>query len=134
MKDVRSWMTKKKLKLNEDKTECMLFGSKNSLKRYDHVNQIKIGTTTIEIVKKVKDLGVYIDKELKLEDQINHTVKTCNYHLRNIAFIRKYLNTNALKTLVSNHILSRLDYCNILYCALPKTSLKKTTKSPKQSS
>ena len=125
MKDIKSWMVKKKLKLNEDKTECMLFGKKHSLKRYDHVNQIKIGTTTIEIVKKVKDLGVYIDKELKMEEQINHTVKVCNYHLRNIAFIRKYLDTNALKTLVSNHVLSRLDYCNILYHALPKTTQRK---------
>ena len=125
MKDIKSWMVKKKLKLNEEKTECMLFGRKNSLKKFDHVNRIKIGTTTIEIVKKVKDLGVYIDKELKLEDQINHTVRTCNYHLRNIAFIRKYLDKKALKTLVSNHILSRLDYCNALYYALPKTTQRK---------
>ena len=125
MKDIKSWMVKKKLKLNEEKTECMLFGRKNSLKKFDHVNRIKIGTTTIEIVKKVKDLGVYIDKELKLEDQINHTVRTCNYHLRNIAFIRKYLDKKALKTLVSNHILSRLDYCNVLYYALPKTTQRK---------
>ena len=125
MKDIKSWMVKKKLKLNEEKTECMLFGRKNSLEKFDHVNRIKIGTTTIEIVKKVKDLGVYIDKELKLEDQINHTVRTCNYHLRNIAFIRKYLDKKALKTLVSNHILSRLDYCNALYYALPKTTQRK---------
>ena len=57
MKDIKSWMVKKKLKLNEEKTECMLFGRKNSLKKFDHVNRIKIGTTTIEIVKKVKDIG-----------------------------------------------------------------------------
>ena len=125
MKDIRSWMVKKKLKLNENKTECMLFGNKNSLKRFDQINQIKIGTTTVEIVKKVKDLGVCINKELKMEDQINYTVKTCNYHLRNIAFIRKYLNVNTLKTLISNHILSRLDYCNALYYAIPKTLQRK---------
>ena len=125
MKDIRSWMVKKKLKLNEDKTECMLFGTKNSLKKYEQVKHIQIGTATIKIVSKVKDLGVYIDKELKMIDQINYTVKTCNYHIRNIAFIRKYLNTNALKTLVSNHIFSRLNYCNALYHALPKTSQRK---------
>ena len=60
-----------------------------------------------------------------MEDHINYTVKTCNYHLRNIAFIRKYLEINVLKTLVSNHILSRLDYCNILYYAIPKTLQRK---------
>ena len=125
MKDIKNWMVKKKLKMNEDKTECMLFGTKNSLKKYEHFNQIKISTTTIEITKKVKDLGVYIDNELKMDDQIKNTVKICNYHIRNIAFIRKYLDRNALKTLISNHILSRLDYCNTLYYAISKSRLKK---------
>ena len=41
------------------------------------------------------------------------------------AFTRKYLDTNALKTVISNHILSRLDYCNVLYYALPKNIQKK---------
>ena len=125
MNDIRSWMVKKKLKLNEEKTECMLFGTKNSLKKYKHFNQIQFGTATIEITKKVKDLGVYIDNELTMEDQINHTVKICNHHIRNIAFIRKYLDANALKTLVSNYVFSRLDYCNVLYYALPKTLQRK---------
>ena len=125
MKDIKNWMVKKKLKMNEDKTECMLFGTKKSLKKYEHFNQIKISTTTIEITKKVRDLGVYIDNELKMEDQIKNTVKICNYHIRNIAFIRKYLDRNALQTLISNHILSRLDYCNTLYYALSKSLQKK---------
>ena len=125
MKDIKNWMVKKKLKMNEDKTECMLFGTKKLLKRYENFNQIKLGKTTIEITKKVKDLGVFIDNELKMEDQIKSTVRICNYHIRNIAFIRKYLDRNALQTLVSNHILSRLDYCNTLYYALSKSLLKK---------
>ena len=125
MKDIKNWMNKKKLKLNENKTECMLFGTKYALKKYEEFKQIRIGASTIKITKKVKDLGVYIDNELKMKDQINQTVNICNYHIRNIAFIRKYLDTNALKTVISNHILSRLDYCNVLYYALPKNIQKK---------
>ena len=105
--------------------QCMLFGTKNSLKKYDQFKHIEIGTSTIEITKRVKDLGVLIDNELKMKDQINQTVNICNYHLRNIAFIRKYLDINALKTVISNHVLSRLDYCNVLYHALPKNTQKK---------
>ena len=41
------------------------------------------------------------------------------------AFTRKYLDTNALKTVISNHILSRLDYCTVLYYALSKHIQKK---------
>ena len=35
MKDIKRWMTTKKLKLNEDKTECMLFGSANAIKKHE---------------------------------------------------------------------------------------------------
>ena len=125
MKDIKNWMVKKKLKMNEDKTECMLFGTKSSLKKYEQFNQIKMGHTTINITKKVKDLGVYIDNELKMEDQIKNIIKICNYHIRNIAFIRKYLDQESLKTVITNHIITRLDYCNVLYYGLPKTLQKK---------
>ena len=70
MKDIKNWMVKKKLKMNEEKTECMLFGTKNLLKKYEHFTKINIGTTTIKITKQVKDLGVYIDNELKMDIQI----------------------------------------------------------------
>ena len=33
--DIKNWMVKKKLKLKDDKTECMLFGTENTLKNYE---------------------------------------------------------------------------------------------------
>ena len=39
MKDIKKWMTAKKLKLNEDKTECMLFWSANAIKKYEHLKK-----------------------------------------------------------------------------------------------
>ena len=118
-------MLKKKLKLNEDKTECMLFGSNKSLKNFELLQQVKIGTSIIKTVPIVKDLGVLLDNRLTLKDNILNTVKICNYHIRNIAFIRKYLNENALKVLVNNHVISRLDYCNSIYYSIPNNLLKK---------
>ena len=32
MTDIKNWMVKKKLKLNDDKTKCMLFGTENTKK------------------------------------------------------------------------------------------------------
>ena len=29
MTDIKNWMVKKRLKLNDDKTECMLFGTEH---------------------------------------------------------------------------------------------------------
>ena len=125
MVDIKNWMIKKKLKLNENKTECMLFGTEYNLRNYAHVEYMHIGTSKIKVTPLIKNLGVYIDRTLTLKNQILNTVKTCNYHLRNIAFIRKYLNEDTVNTLIHNHIISRLDYCNSLYYGLPNNLLKK---------
>ena len=47
MTDIKNWMVKKKLKLNYDKTKCMLFGTENTLKRYEQFQHIMIGTLNI---------------------------------------------------------------------------------------
>ena len=125
MMDIRNWMIKKKLKLNEDKTECMLFGNENVLKNYEHLQYVKIGSSNIKTVTVLRNLGVSIDRNLTMKNQILNTVKICHHYLRNIAFIRKYLNEDTLKMLMYNHIMSRLDYCNSLYYELPNVLLKK---------
>ena len=47
MTDIKNWMVKK-LKLNDDKTECMLFGTENALKNYEQFQHIMIGTSNIQ--------------------------------------------------------------------------------------
>ena len=125
MFEVKNWMQKKKLKLNDNKTECMLFGGKTYLTNYQQLRTVRIGEADIEIVSMVRNLGVIIDCNLTMKNQILNTVKMCNYHLRNIAFIRKYLSEDSAKILVINHVISRLDYCNSLYNGLPNVLLKK---------
>ena len=125
MTDIKNWMVKKRLKLNDDKTECMLFGTEHALKNYEQFQHIMTGASNIKIVPVVRNLGVYIDSSLTMKNQISNTVKVCNHHLRNITFIRKYLNEDTLKMLIHNHVISRLDYCNSVYHKLPNTLLKK---------
>ena len=125
MTDIKNWMVKKRLKLNDDKTECMLFGTENTLKNYEQFQHITIGTPNIKIVPVLRNLGVYIDSNLTMQKQISNTVKVCNHHFSNIAFIRKYLSEDTLKMLIHNHAISRLDYCNPIYYRLPKILLKK---------
>ena len=63
-----------------------------------------------------------------MKNQISNTVKVCNHHLRNFAFIRYiyiYLNEDTLKMLIHNHVITRLDYCNSIYHKLPNILLKK---------
>ena len=125
MADVSKWMQKKKLKLNENKTECILIGTKNKLRGLNNISSISINEEEIVLADKVRDLGVIIDSSLTLDEHINNVVKTANFHLKNIASIRKYLNEDATKILINSLVISRVDYCNSLYYNLPNYRLRK---------
>ena len=103
----------------------MLFETENTVKNYEQFQHMMIGTSNIEIVPVIRNLGVYIDSSLTMKNKISNNVKVCNDHLRNIAFIRKYLNEGTLKILIQYHEISRLDYCNSIYYRLPNILLKK---------
>ena len=115
----------KKLKLNNDKTECLIVGKKNDIRRFSHVSQLSVQGNIIDISDSVKDLGFILDSNLTFNEQINKVVRNAGYHLRNIAFIRKYLGETTAKLLIHNYVINSLDYCNSVYHGLPNYQLKK---------
>ena len=124
MIDVKRWMNSKQLKLNDSKTECLIVGKKHDLRRLDIAN-LRVLENEFEVTSPIKNLGIVFDCSLSFNEQINRVVKTAGYHLRNIAFLKKYLDDKTVKMLIHNYVISRLDYCNVLYYALPNYNLKK---------
>lgn len=124
LRDVGKWMESKQLKLNERKTECLLVGRQVDLGRIG-VQTLNINENVMVVSSEVKDLGVLVDSELSFRSQINQTVRIAAYHLRNIAFIRKYLDSKTTKMLIHNHVITKLDYCNSIYYGLPNYLLRK---------
>ena len=124
LNNIKNWMNYKQLKLNINKTEYLLVGKRCDLNRLYNMPLI-INDNQIKVVETVKDLGVLLDCNLSMNAQISNVVRTTGYYLRNIAFIRKYLDTDSLKKLVYNYVISRLDYCNSIYYGLPKFQLRK---------
>ena len=55
MTHIKNW-TIKKLKLNNDKTKCMLFAIENTLKNYEQFQHIMIETSNIKIVPVLRNL------------------------------------------------------------------------------
>ena len=85
--DVHKWMTANKLKLNEDKTEIQVFGT---AQRVGQVNIQSLSIAGISVVVSsaaVVNLGVAMDIALDMSSQINRTVRSAQYHLRNIGRI-----------------------------------------------
>ena len=126
LSEIRQWMSDHHLKLNDDKTEVMLIGSKNNLKKLDNkLSSIMIGDTEVDTVKSAKNIGVIIDSHLTMEQQVNNITRCCYMHLFQIGKIRQFLDETTAAKLVCSLILSRLDFSNALLSGLPVSLLDK---------
>ena len=96
IKELRQWMIARWLKLNDSKTELVIFMSKYHLTKYGQ-STISIGDSTIIPAKHVRNLGVQIDQDLARVHQVTAISAACNYHLRRLSSIRHYLTTDATR-------------------------------------
>lgn len=117
-----------KLQLNSDKTECLLFDTRDKLKSKD-VKHLHVGHDIVPFNAKARNLGVFFDHQLSMETHINHLCKQLYLEMRRIGAMVKFLDETSKKTLVSAFILSRLDYCNSLFLNLPNNTLDRLQKS-----
>ena len=56
VEDIRNWMLKNKLKLNDDKTEFFIIGISQQLAKVS-INSLRVGTATITPVSSARNLG-----------------------------------------------------------------------------
>ena len=124
LKEVRQWMKFNFLKLNNSKTEFIIFGVHQQLAKVHHIS-IKIGNDIIENVPAVRNLGMYFDSELKLTVHINKLASSSFATLQNVAHIRNHLDIPTTKTIVQALVTSKLDYCNSLLLGIPKYNIDK---------
>ena len=115
---IKKWMTKNRLKLNDEKTEVILLGTEDK-RIATNLNSIKVCESEIKIVDKVRNLGLIFDSKLSMTEHINFIVKTCYFHLRRLGRIRPCLTKEAAATIALATIISRLDYCNSTFWGLP---------------
>ena len=73
IESVRKWMVCNKLKLNDNKTEFMVFGSKASLKKV--TKSIMIGNNDIHSVESVCNIGAFFDSTLCMKEHIKQISK-----------------------------------------------------------
>ena len=106
--EIRVWMINRMLKLNDNKTDMVIYMSQYHLNKYGRYD-ISIGDSTITPVECVRNLA---------RSAICPVCKACNFHLHRLSSIRRYITTNAARSAVQALITSRLDYCNSLLANL----------------
>ena len=107
--DIRIWMLTDKLKLNEDKTEFMVIGTRPQLGK----------------VSTAKNLGVWLDSHLKLDTHITKMCSAAYHHLHNIWRIRKYITYEFTPILVHAVVIGQIDSCNSLLHGLSNIKIDK---------
>jgi hypothetical protein len=121
--DIKTWMTNNMLKLNDDKTEALLFSGSSS--QAPHLpSSITVGSSNISFANTARNLGFIMDTSLSMKMHISKVCQVCYFELKKIGSIRKFLTEDATKTLITSCVLSRLDYCNLLLAGCPDCVLE----------
>ena len=121
--DIKAWMCHNQLRLNEDKTEAILF-STPLFSCYCLPSSIMVGTHEIVFSDKVRNLGFILDSKLTMKQHVIKICQTAYYELKRISSIRRYLTEDAAKQLVTSCVLSTLDYCNSLLMGTPNSVIQ----------
>ena len=72
-----------KLKLNDDKTEFLIIGTRQQLSKV-HFEKLLVGDVSAAPVTVARNLGTWFDTNLSLVTHITKTCKAAFYHLHNI--------------------------------------------------
>ena len=123
LNDVKEWMSTIKLKLNPDKTEFIIFGSKRQRDKSKACFPINDLGSPLCPVNSVRNLGVWFDSDFSWSKHVENVCKSCFVKLRDFRHVRGFL-THDVSVLLANALVSsRLDYCNSLFRSLSKFNL-----------
>jgi len=87
--DITNWCSSRRLQLNGAKTKLIWFGSRHTLQNVNHEDlKLQLGSAVTEPDRVVRDLGVLLDDELSMKQDITKVASTCFYQLRRLRQLR----------------------------------------------
>lgn len=123
IRDIKTWMTRNYLVLNDSKTEILHFTSKFSTDC--SISNITAGDANVNLVSQARDLGVILDDNMSMQPQINNICRSATFAIKKVSSIRKYLDKPTTEKLINAFVTSRLDGCNSILSGLCNQDLQK---------
>ena len=120
IKDVFSWLVAYKFSANPNKTEYLLFNSRNINPQVININ---LDSDIISLSYSAKNLGVLFQSDMSLDNHISSIFKFYFVQLRDFRWIRSLISRTADITLAHSFIHSCLDYFNSLFYGIPNYSI-----------
>ncbi len=126
MEKITIWMNKQFLKINPDKTELLLLYPPE-LKEKVIIQGIILNDQCIRFSNQVKNVGLWLDKNLNFDYHVNKIVSYSFKHLKDIGRIRSLLSRKHTEMLV-HAVITSMDYCNSVLFDINKSNLHKFQK------
>jgi len=114
------WCAARRFQLMPEKIEFIYFGSNAQLQRL-HTTNVRINVDLSS--SSLLPVSVILDSRLDMRFHMSNIVSTCFFHLRRLRHLRQTVDRDVRPRLVSALILTRIDYCNVVFAALPSVTL-----------
>jgi hypothetical protein len=122
-------MTSNLLCLNPSKTEFILIGLREQLKKIpgssSSINIDSAPTHTFTANSHVRNHGVIFDQNLSFADHITNLSRSCFMHIRDLRRIRPMLDFKTTSTIATSIVHAKLDYCNSLFINIDITQINR---------
>ena len=116
-------MDQNRLKMNDDKTEFIMFASKRQLEKCE-ITSIDVNNTIVKCSPTIKYLGPLLDQHLQLSQHIIRKCRTAMINLQMIKFLHPSLTQETAHMLVRGLVTSHQDCCNAIFAGYQKSYLK----------
>ena len=110
LEGVKRWLSTNKLKLNPDKTEFIVFGSKSQREKLNHSFTVNILGNLISPVDAVRNLGVWFESDFSFSCHVMKVYKACFASVRDLKRLRRHLTHEATLIAANALVGSHLDY------------------------
>ena len=113
--------------VHPDKTEFFISSSPYHQSRLNNLS-LQLDDTVILPSATVRNLGVTFDCNMTMTQHVTNLCQSVNWQIRNIYKIRRFIDSDTCANIVRALILSRLDYCNLLFNGITQKNLVRLQK------
>ena len=108
---IKKWFPANKFKLNPDKTEFIIFGSKIQHEKLNKSFPVNILGNFLSPVGVLRNLGVWFDSDFSFLSHVQNICKSSFAQIRDLKLLKSYLRCHAALMAVNALVGSQIDYC-----------------------
>ena len=119
IKEASNWFTKNSLCINAGKSEILVIGTPRKLQKLGKLHNLQVEEgdeiKTLEVLDNIKILGVYIDKYMNWNKQVDNVKRKAYLATRNMLRVKDILPREARRKLYDSMITPHFNYCDIVW-------------------